>query len=185
MYASVLHSYMRACVRYVYVSVLHACMRACLACVHVYVRGEATRQSTDFFIWSLDFPAVGYEIKGLQFIIKLHPPEPPVNTGRTAGPRRPRPACVASPTAGLRRPARPETTPHRRSTAAPAIPLAPPRAELFLRRSPPHHPMNAPPPPVTANQRSHDFEYPPTTSLLPFLSFIYALTGGPYGNVGC
>ena len=41
---------MRACVRYVYVSVLHAYMRVCLACVHVYVRGEATRQSTDFFI---------------------------------------------------------------------------------------------------------------------------------------
>ena len=38
-----------ACVR-VYVSVLHAYMHACLACVHVYVRGEATRQSTDFFI---------------------------------------------------------------------------------------------------------------------------------------
>ena len=34
----------------VYVSVLHAYMHACLACVHVYVRGEATRQSTDFFI---------------------------------------------------------------------------------------------------------------------------------------
>ena len=47
---SVLHASMRACVRYVYVSVLHAYMRACLACVHVYVRGEATRQSTDFFI---------------------------------------------------------------------------------------------------------------------------------------
>ena len=65
---------MRACVRYVYVSVLHACLRACLVCVHVYVRGEATHQSTDFFISGhLDFPAIGYEIKGLQFIIKLHP----------------------------------------------------------------------------------------------------------------
>ena len=50
MYVSVLHANMRACLRYVYVSVLHAYMRACLACVHVYVRGEATRQSTDFFI---------------------------------------------------------------------------------------------------------------------------------------
>ena len=49
-YVSVLHACVRACVRYVYVSVLHAYMRACLACVHVYVRGEATRQSTDFFI---------------------------------------------------------------------------------------------------------------------------------------
>ena len=49
-YVSVLHASMRACVRYVYVSVLHAYMHACLACVHVYVRGEATRQSTDFFI---------------------------------------------------------------------------------------------------------------------------------------
>ena len=53
-YVSVLHACMRACVRYVYVSVLHACMRACVrasvACVHVYVSGEATRQSTDFFI---------------------------------------------------------------------------------------------------------------------------------------
>lgn len=38
------------CVHYVYVLVLHAYMHACLACVHVYVRGEATRQSTDFFI---------------------------------------------------------------------------------------------------------------------------------------
>ena len=44
---SVLHASMRVCV---YVSVLHAYMRVCLACVHVYVRGEATRQSTDFFI---------------------------------------------------------------------------------------------------------------------------------------
>ena len=50
MYVSVLHVSMRACVRYVYVLVSHAYMRACLACGHVYVRGEATRQSTDFFI---------------------------------------------------------------------------------------------------------------------------------------
>ena len=50
MYVSVLHASMRACVRYVYVSVLHAYKHACLACVHVYVQGEATRQSTDFFI---------------------------------------------------------------------------------------------------------------------------------------
>ena len=50
MYVPVLHAYMRVCVRYVYVLVLHACMRACLACVHVYVRGEATCQSTKFFI---------------------------------------------------------------------------------------------------------------------------------------
>ena len=50
MYASVLHACMRARVRYVYVSVLHAYMHACLACVHVYVRGEATRELTDFFI---------------------------------------------------------------------------------------------------------------------------------------
>ena len=50
MYVLVLHACMRACVRYVYVSVLHACVCACLACVHVYVRGEATRQSNDFFI---------------------------------------------------------------------------------------------------------------------------------------
>ena len=50
MYVSVLHAYMCACIRYVYVSVLHAYRRACLASVHVYVRGEATRQSTDFFI---------------------------------------------------------------------------------------------------------------------------------------
>ena len=53
-YVSVLHACMHACVRYAYVSVLHACMRVCVrasvACVHVYVRGEATRQSTDFFI---------------------------------------------------------------------------------------------------------------------------------------
>ena len=38
-----------ACVR-VDVLVLHAYMRACLACVHVYMRGEATCQSTNFFI---------------------------------------------------------------------------------------------------------------------------------------
>ena len=52
------HVFVSACVRVsvarqhvcVYVSVLHAYMRACLACVHVYVRGEATHQSTDFFI---------------------------------------------------------------------------------------------------------------------------------------
>ena len=50
MYVSVLHAYMRACVCYVYVSVLHASMRKCLVSVHVYVRGEATRQSADFFI---------------------------------------------------------------------------------------------------------------------------------------
>ena len=50
MYVSVLHASMHACVRYVYVLVLHAYMRACLACVHVYVRGEATRLLTDFFI---------------------------------------------------------------------------------------------------------------------------------------
>ena len=53
-YVLVLDACMCACVRYVYVSVLHACMRACVrasvACVHVYVWGEATRQSTDFFI---------------------------------------------------------------------------------------------------------------------------------------
>ena len=51
---SVAHLHACVCVRYVYVSVLHACMRACVrasvACVHVYVRGEATCQSTDFFI---------------------------------------------------------------------------------------------------------------------------------------
>ena len=47
---SVARQHACVCVRYVYVSVLHACMRVCLACVHVYVRGEATRQSTDFFI---------------------------------------------------------------------------------------------------------------------------------------
>ena len=54
MYVSVLHACMRACVHYVYVLVLHAYMRACVrasvACMHLYVRGEATRQSTDFFI---------------------------------------------------------------------------------------------------------------------------------------
>ena len=32
------------------VSCMRACVRASVACVHVYVRGEATRQSTDFFI---------------------------------------------------------------------------------------------------------------------------------------
>ena len=46
-------------------------------------------------------------------------------------------------------PRRPETTPHRRSTAAPASPLASPHAEIFLRRSPRHHPANAPAPPAT------------------------------------
>ena len=47
---SVARLHVCVCVRYVYVLVLHACMRACLACVQVYVRGEATRQSTEFFI---------------------------------------------------------------------------------------------------------------------------------------
>ena len=47
-------------------------------------------------------------------------------------------------------PARPENTPHHRSAAAPAIPLAPPpRAKLFLRRSPHHRPTTA------GNHRPH------------------------------
>ena len=88
----------------VFVRVLRACVCTCGVRLHV--------SRLTFHLWSVDFPAIGYEIKGLWFISNLHPPEPPATTGRTAGPRRPRPA-------------RPETTPHHRSAAAPAIPLGP------------------------------------------------------------
>ena len=73
----------------------------------------------------------------MQFIFNLHPPEPPATTGQTAAPRRPRPA--------VRHPARPENTPHRRSAAAPAIPLGPPVPSFFS--GDPH--ATAPPPPAT------------------------------------
>ena len=91
-----------------------------------------------FHLWLVDFVAVGYEIKGLRFIFNLHPPEPPATTGQTAAPRRPRPA--------VRRPTRPENTPHRRSAAAAlAIPLGPPVPNFFSDN--PH--ATAPPTPAT------------------------------------
>ena len=71
------------------VCVLRACMRTCGMRLHV--------SRLTFSSLVIRFPAVGYEIKGLQFIIKLHPPEPPATTGRTARPRRPRPARAATP----------------------------------------------------------------------------------------
>ena len=108
--------------------------------------------------------------------------QPQLDRASSNEPCLPEPTAAGGDQAESAQPAAPTSN----TAAAPAIPLGPPRRafSLAIPTSPPNH-RPPPPPPATANQRSHDFESPPTTNLLPFLSFIYALTGGPYGNVRC
>ena len=167
-----------ACVR-VYVSVLHAYMRACLACVHVYVRVRLHVSRLTFSSLVIRFSSRWIRNQGPPIYHQTPPPEPPATTGRTASPRRPQPARAATPP---RPPRNHSPPPVCRRTGHPSRPPAP---SFFSGDPHPTAQSTRPPPPATANQRSHDFEYPPTTNLLPFLSFIYALTGGPYGNVRC
>ena len=174
--------FVSACVR-VSVARQHACVCTCQCCTPTCVRVLRACMCTcgvRLHVSRLTFSSLVIRFSS-RWIRNQGPAvyhqTPPPSAASHHRPNRPPPPPAAGPPA----PKPPPPAP----LATPLAPSPPPRAELFLRGSPPHRPMNAPQPPVTANQRSHDFEYPPTTNLLPFLSFIYALTGGPYGNVRC
>ena len=134
--------FVSACVR-VSVARQHACVCTCQCCTPTCVRVLRACMCTcgvrlhisrlTFSSLVIRFPAVGYEIKGLQFIIELHPLscQPP-------------PAEPPAP-AARGRPALPETTPHRRSATAPAIPLAPPPRRDFSPGIPTPPPNERPP----------------------------------------
>ena len=166
---------------------MHACVCACECCMRAWLRVCMCTRGVRLHVSRLTFSSLVIRFSSRwirnQGPAVYHQTPPPLS--RQPPPIKPPAPAARGQPAQPHCPARPETTPHRWSATAPAIPLGCPRTELFLRGSPPHRPMNTPQPPVTANQRSHDFEYPPTTNLLPFLSFIYAMTGGPYGNVRC